>query len=44
MRNVSEERQAEITEDTKPGSAIGGHEASQTRAQERTTIDNERRG
>ncbi len=43
-RNVSEERQAEITEDTRPGSAIGGQKAGQTRAQERTTMDDERQG
>ncbi len=43
-RNVSEERKAEITEDTRPGSAIGGQKAGQTRAQERTTMDDERRG
>ncbi len=43
-RNVSEEREAEITEDTRPGSAIGGQKAGQTRAQERTTMDDERRG
>jgi len=43
-RNVSEEREAESTEDTRPGSAIGGHEAGQTSAEERTTMDDERRG
>lgn len=41
---VSEERADEIREDTRPGSAIGGHEAGQTPAQERATMDDERRG
>jgi len=43
-RNVSEERKTEITEDTRPGSAVGGHEQGQTPAEERATMDDERRG
>ena len=43
-RNVSDERKAEIAEDTRPGSAIGGHKPGQTPAQERATMDDERQG
>ncbi|HEY8600900.1 MAG TPA: hypothetical protein VIL85_20855 [Thermomicrobiales bacterium] len=42
--NVSEERKAEIEEDTRPGSAIGGHEPGQSPTAERATMDDERRG
>jgi hypothetical protein len=42
--NESKERQQEIAEDTRPGSAVGGHKAGQTQAEERVTMDGERRG
>ena len=42
--NVSDERKTEIAEDTRAGSAIGGHEAGKSPAQERATMDDERRG
>jgi len=41
---ASEERKNEIAEDTRPGSAIGGHEPGKTPATERATMDDERRG
>lgn len=41
---VSQERADEIAQDTRPGSAIGGHKADQTPAQERETMADERRG
>lgn len=41
---VSEERKTEIADDTRPGSAIGGHEPGQSPATERATMDDERRG
>jgi len=41
---VPEERKTEMAEDTRPGSAVGGHEPGQSTATERTTMDEERRG
>ncbi len=43
-RNVPEERQTEIAQDIRPGSVVGGHEAGRTPAEERATMDEERRG
>lgn len=40
---VPEERKTEMAEDTRPGSAVGGHEPGQSTATERTTMDEERR-
>ncbi len=41
---VPEERKAEVLEDARPGSAVGGHEPGKTPATERATMDDERRG
>jgi hypothetical protein len=43
-RNVPEERQTEIAQDIRPGSVVGGHEEGRTPAEERATMDEERRG
>ena len=41
---VPEERKAEVLEDARPGSAVGGHEPGKTPTAEQATMDDERRG